>query len=247
MSAQGWEALSQWGDDAARIERLTGGVANDVWSVRINGQLAVGRLGKRSDADLNWEAELLRYLNSKGMTVPVPIPTKDGRQSASGLTVMRFMDGVPPQSESDWQRVAQTLQQLHRLTQGWPQRPGWKSSIDLLHADSGTKVDLLAMPPDGVARCRAAWARLKGRQTCVVHGNPNSAANVRITADRVALIDWDEAHVDVPALDLVLPYNAAGLEGEELDFASQASAAWEAAVCWDDDHAISQLAAVRCF
>lgn len=63
MSAQAWEALSQWADDAARIERLTEGVANDVWSVCINGQLAVGRLGKRSDADLNCEAELLQYLN----------------------------------------------------------------------------------------------------------------------------------------------------------------------------------------
>ena len=51
--AVGWEALDQWGDDVARIEPLTGGVGvNEVWSVRVNGQLAVGRLGKRSDADL---------------------------------------------------------------------------------------------------------------------------------------------------------------------------------------------------
>jgi hypothetical protein len=51
----GWEALEQWGDDVARIEPLAGGVANDVWSVRVNGHLAVGRLGARSDADLAWE------------------------------------------------------------------------------------------------------------------------------------------------------------------------------------------------
>ena len=50
--AVGWEALDQWGDDVARIEPLTGGVGvNEVWSVRVNGHLAVGRLGKRSDAD----------------------------------------------------------------------------------------------------------------------------------------------------------------------------------------------------
>ena len=55
----GWEALAQWGDDVARIEPLAGGVANDVWSVRVKGQLAVGRLGTRSDADLAWETELL--------------------------------------------------------------------------------------------------------------------------------------------------------------------------------------------
>ena len=31
----GWEALRQWGKDVARVERLAGGVANDVWSVRV--------------------------------------------------------------------------------------------------------------------------------------------------------------------------------------------------------------------
>ena len=49
----GWEALEQWGDDVVRGERLTGGAGvNGVWSVRVNGHLAVGRLGQRSDADL---------------------------------------------------------------------------------------------------------------------------------------------------------------------------------------------------
>jgi aminoglycoside phosphotransferase (APT) family kinase protein len=68
------------------------------------------------------------------------------------------------------------------------------------------------MPPEGVAQCRAAWARLAGRQTCVVHGNPSNPGNVRMTVDRVALIDWDESHVDVPDLDLMLPDNAVGLD-----------------------------------
>ena len=75
----GWEALGHWGADVARIEPLAGGVANDVWSVRVNGHLAVGRLGARSDADLAWETELLQHLDREGLTVPVPIPTMDGR------------------------------------------------------------------------------------------------------------------------------------------------------------------------
>ena len=195
----------------ARIEPLAGGVANDVWSVRVNGHLAVGRLGARSDADLAWETELLQHLDREGLTVPVPIPTTDGRLFADGVVVMTYVEGGPPETEADWRRVADTLRQLHRLTPGWPQRPGWRSSTDLLHAETGTKIDLGAMPPEGVARCRAAWARLVGRQTCVVHGDPNPR-NIRMTADRVALIDWDEAHVDVPDLDLVLPHNAAGLD-----------------------------------
>src|SRR5579862_9694682 len=54
----GWEALEQWGDDVVRIQPLTGGVGvNELWSVRVNGHLAVGRLGQRSDADLAWETD----------------------------------------------------------------------------------------------------------------------------------------------------------------------------------------------
>ena len=244
MWSVGWEALKQWGDDVARMEQLAGGVANDVWEVRVNGQLAVGRLGARSDADLAWETELLQHLDREGLTVPLPIPTADGQLFAEGLVVMTYVEGGPPETRADWRRVADTLRQLHRLTQGWPQRPGWRSSTDLLHAETGTKIDLGAMPTEGVARCRAAWARLTGRQTCVVHGDPNPG-NIRLTVDRVAMIDWDESHVDVPDLDLVLPHNAAGLDDGAHDIAAQASAAWEAAVCRDDEYAVKRLAEVR--
>ncbi|WP_131782384.1 phosphotransferase [Legionella gresilensis] len=240
----GWEVLKQWGEDVVRIEPLSGGVANDVWSVRLHGRLAVARLGTRSDADLKWETELLQYLNRKGMAVPEPIPTTDGRLFANGLVVMTYMEGEVPKTEFDWRCVADTLSQLHRLTQGWPQRPGWRSSTDFLYSNTGTRIDLGAMPPEGVARCRAAWARLVGRETCVVHGDPNPS-NIRMTANRVALIDWDESHVDVPDLDLVLPYNAADLDDNRYDIAAQASAAWEAAVCWDDEFAVKRLSQVR--
>ena len=242
----GWDALERWGPGAVRLEKLTGGVANDVWRVRVNGQVAVARLGRRSDADLAWEADLLQHLDRNGLTVPVLIPTLDGRYSVNGLAVMKFIEGVPPRSAADWGRVAATLRRVHDLTRGWPQRPGWRSSIDLLHAVTGTRIDLRAMPAEAVARCRAAWARLAGSPAAVVHGNPNSPANVLVTPTQVALIDWDEAHVDSPDLDLgLLPFNGAALEGEMLDMAEQAACAWEAAVCWRDDYSVSQLARVR--
>ena len=123
----GWEALDQWGDDAARIAPLAGGVANQVWSVRVRGQLAVGRLGARSDADLAWETDLLRHLDREGMTVPLPIATTAGRLFADSVVVMTYVEGGPPETETDWRRVAEMLRQLRqlrRLTQGWPQRPG---------------------------------------------------------------------------------------------------------------------------
>ena len=244
VTAVGWDALQLWGDEVERVERLSGGVANDVWSVRIGGELAVGRQGRRSDADLGWEAGLLQHLDRNGLAVPVPIPTRDGRLFADGLMLMRYVEGGPPETEADWRRVAETLRRLHRLTTGWPQRPGWKASGELIVATHGTRINLDAMPAEGVARCRAAWARLIGRPTSVVHGDPNPR-NIRVTAERVALIDWDESHVDVSDLDLVLPHNAAGLDAAFHDIAAQASAAWEAAVCWDDDYSKRRLAEVR--
>jgi Ser/Thr protein kinase RdoA (MazF antagonist) len=176
------------------------------------------------------------------MTVPVPIPTIDGRLFAEGLVVMRYLEGGPPSTHCDWRLVAETLRELHRLTQGWPQRPGWRSSSDLLHAETGTRIDLTAMPAEAVSRCRAAWARLAGRH---VHGNPNNPGNIRVFGNNVALIDCDEAHVDAADLDLALPENAAALDDGAYDIAAQASAAWEAAVCWRDDYAVKRLAEVR--
>ena len=79
----GWDALEQGGGDVACVEPLGGGVANDVWSVRVYGQLAVGRLGARSDADLAWKTELLQRLDREGLIVPVPIPTRDGGFSST--------------------------------------------------------------------------------------------------------------------------------------------------------------------
>jgi len=241
----GWEALSAWGEDAVRIKRLAGGSVNDVWSVRVGGKLAVARLGTRDDADLEWEADLLLHLDRSGLAVPAPIPTSDGRLFTDGLVVMQYMEGGPPRSAADWRRVAETLREVHRLTEGWPQRPGWLGATDLIAADTGMRINLDAMPQEAVARCRAAWARLRGRERRVVHGNPTNPANIRMNAERVALIDWDEAHLDVPDLDLVLSYNAAELAAGPYDTAAQASAAWEAAICWKDDYAVSQLAQVR--
>ncbi|WP_211241169.1 phosphotransferase enzyme family protein [Pseudonocardia spinosispora] len=249
MLRVGWEALEQWDTDVVLGEPLTDGAGvNQVRSVRVNGHRAVARLGHRTDADLAWETHLMRHLARAGMTVPAPIPTTHGRYFAQGLVVMTYIPGRTPETETDWRRVADTLRRLHRLTRGWAQRPGWRSSTDLLHTETGTRVNLAAMPAESVQRCRAAWARLTNRASCVVHGDPNPT-NIRITNDHVALIDWDEAHLDAPDLDLALPHNAAGLDHHTYDIATQARAAWDAAICWDptatDPFAAQRLAEVR--
>ena len=246
--AVGWEALERWGDDVVRIEPLTGGVGvNEVWSVRVNGQLAVGRLGQRSDADLAWETDLLRHLDREGMTVPVPIPTTDGRHFADGLVVMTYVEGGPPETKADWRRVADTLRQLHRLTHGWPQRPGWRSSTDLLHAETGTKVDLGAMPPEGVVRCRAAWARLTGRDVRRPRRpqpaqHPHDRGSRR--ADRLGRVARRRSRPRPGAAT-----QRRRSRRRRVRHRRASAAAWEAAVCWDpsgtDQFAVKRLAEVR--
>ena len=71
------------------------------------------------------------------MPVPALVPTTDGRHFVDGLVVMTYVEGGPPETEADWPRVAGTLRQLHRLTQAWPQRPGWRRSRALTREGAG--------------------------------------------------------------------------------------------------------------
>ena len=174
----GWEALEQWGDDVVRGKRLTGGAGvNGVWSVRVNGHLAVGRLGQRSDADLAWETDLLRHLHREGTPVPVPIPTTDGRHFVDGLVVMTYVEGGSPETEADWRRVAGTLRQLHRFTHGWPQRR------------AGGRRPTFCTPRPGrkstSARCRlrvSCGAGQRGRDSQVARRASSTATPTRATS-----------------------------------------------------------------
>jgi aminoglycoside phosphotransferase (APT) family kinase protein len=136
------------------------------------------------------------------------------------------------------------------VTAGWPQRPGFASTRELLTAERGGDVDLTRMPADAVAACRAAWQRLAGRPEAVVHGDPGPP-NIRITPDGVGLLDWDEARVDYTDLDLAeLPaaeLPATDLLPSELARARRAATAWEAANGWtvEPSYARRQLALLR--
>jgi hypothetical protein len=68
---------------------------------------------------------------------------------------------------------------------------------------------------------------------------------VRITADRVALIDRDESHVDVPDSTSCCPTTPRASTTPRTTSPDQASAAWEAAVCRDDEYSVKRLAEVR--
>jgi hypothetical protein len=51
-------------------------------------------------------AESAAQREALGPTVPVPIPTTDGRLLAHGVVVMTYVEGGPPETGADWRRVA---------------------------------------------------------------------------------------------------------------------------------------------
>jgi len=218
--------LTAW-SGVAVVGRL-GGHRNEVLELRRGGERLVARVTRRDPASLDWELDLLEFLSANDFTVPSAVPTDNGRRHAGGVVVQHWLPGREPTSY-DWPAVAALVRRLHALTVGWPQRPGFRSTRDLLTTDQGGDVDLTAMPPSAVATCRTAWQALRGPDT-VVHGDL-CAANVRVTEAGIGLLDWDEARVDHPDLDL------SDLPGEPLPHprnrqARAAVTAWEAAAGW---------------
>lgn len=212
--------LTPWGAPPLG-ERLGGGHRNDVYRV---GDGWVVRRSRRSSASLEWELDLLEHLARHGFLVPEVVPTLDGRRHVGGVVMQRWLPGHEP-TDADWPLVVAELHRLHELMKGWPPRPDFPGTRELLTIDQGGDVDLGVMPAGAVARCRAAWRALTGSAT-VIHGDP-CAANVRVLADRIGLLDWDEARVDDPWLDL------ADIPGLEVPAAAKAAVdAWEVANAW---------------
>ena len=235
-------ALAAWGQLDV-IGPLGGGHRNTVLELRRGRDRLVARSSRRPPASLDWETGLLDHLARHGLRVPAVVPALDGRRHVAGVIVQTWLEGTPP-GPHDWAAVAVAVRRLHELTAGWPQRPGFASTIDLLTADRGGDVDLAAMPADAVAACRRAWARLAGTPQAVVHGDL-APANVRRSSAGPGLLDWDEARVDCTDLDLAdIP--GSGLPPPRLAAARSAVTAWEAANSWttEPDYAERQLAAL---
>ena len=238
--------LEPWG--AAEVDSEVSGLRNSVWSIRLHGERYIARVSPRSASVLEWELDLLEKLAGHGFTVPAPVPTASGARHLDGLVVFTFLEGREPSSRRDWQLVSNELHRLHRLPGTWPQRPGFRTARELITADRGGDADLSLLPPADADLCRRAWSALPAMNESVVHGDP-SPTNIRIAGDRVGLLDWDEARVDCPLLDLgALPdMEGAGLPEDDFRRARRASVAWEVAVCWtlESDYAQRRLRELR--
>jgi Ser/Thr protein kinase RdoA (MazF antagonist) len=241
-------ALAAWGSVTV-TGPLGGGNRNSVLELRRGRERLVARRSGRPPASLDWEIGLLDHLGRHGLRVPAVVPARDGRRHVNGVVVLSWLDGHPPRP-GDWPAVAAALRKLHAVTAGWPQRPGFVTTQELLTAQHSGDADLSVMPADAVADCRAAWRRLSGTPMAVVHGDPGPA-NIRMTAAGAGLLDWDEARVDYTDLDLAdLPAGdppAAYLPPARLAAARAAVRAWETASGWrvEPSYARRQLVELR--
>ncbi len=239
------ETLGAWGA-VELLHPAPGSARNTVWFGRVNGVPCVVRRSKRSDAALAWELDLIDEVRRRGLGAPEIVATAAGDRSRDGVVIQHRVPGARPASREDWLAVAEYVTTLHTSFRSFGQRPGFVSSIDLLDVDAGGDVDLTEMPGHAVESCRTAWARLRGRETSVVHGDPG-VENILMTEDGVVLLDWDESRVDVPLLDLAaLPEDASPLDDDDRWLAAQAASAWEAAVSWElePEYARSRLAEI---
>jgi Ser/Thr protein kinase RdoA (MazF antagonist) len=214
------------------VERLTGGHRNPVFLARRGDRRLVLRRSGRPAGSLDWELDLLEHLADHGVTVPRLVPADDGRRHVDGWLVQEFFAGERPSDPADWRRVVDVLTEVHSLTAGWPQRPGFASARRLLTTERGGDVRLDAMPAAAAGAVRAAWRPILSGPECAVHGDVG-AGNVLVDGDRVALLDWDEARVDVPWLDFAfVPEDVAVPFPGDRQALVTAGVAWEAATCW---------------
>jgi len=222
---------------------LAGGSRAPVFRAHRDGQLLVVKVSLRAPESLAWELQLLQALGDAGLRVPVTVPTVDGRRSCDGIVVQTFLPGRPPRTPQDWDGVAAFVTRVHELTPTWPQRPGSLGIRQLLTRDRDGDVDLTAMPPRAAALVRACGRELLDQldaatvdgtqegESCVVHGDLGAGA-VLVHDGDVAVIDWDEARVDVPVLDLIGIPGHDVLPGVDPGVGQLAALAWETATCW---------------
>jgi Ser/Thr protein kinase RdoA (MazF antagonist) len=228
------------------LRPLTGGNRTLVMLARRDDRRLVVRRSGRSPASLDWELDLLEHLAEHGIGVPRLVPSDDGRRHVDGVMIQDFVDGHPPSTGADFRRLASTLHTVHRVTAGWPQRPGFASARELLVADRGGDVALDAMPAGAADAVRQAWRPILTGAQCVVHGDVD-ASNTLVADTGVTLLDWDEARVDVPWFDFAfLPDGTVELPVVR-DALVTAAVAWEAATCWlpEPEYARRRLAELQ--
>lgn len=212
-----------WGVEAG-LAPLAGGHRNAVFrTVGLQQELVFKSTG-RSAAALAWLEPVQACARQSGFAVPAMLKSLRGRLVERGWTCEPLVAGnpFPPQGMS---ALASALARFHALAKAVPQRPGFLSSQALLVARRGGDVDLGAMPPALVAKCRKAWSVVSDGPAGIVHGDLTPANLLSCPDGRIALLDWDECRHDLLLFDLAQLGQMTAAE-------RQAALAWEVACSW---------------
>jgi Ser/Thr protein kinase RdoA (MazF antagonist) len=223
------------------VGEISSGPRQRLWRGDLGGRTVVIHEGRRSQDALDWELNLRVYLRARGVLSPGIFPTATGRLRDGRVYVEEFVEGATPSSGAQYELVAATVSGLHQMTRGYSQRPGFLCIQELLRADRGGDIDLALLPKAAVDLVRQQWTGLPLLSHTVVHSDLRPD-NIRLRNQHCVLLDWDEAHVDSPWLDLVelpdweppqdLGYSRARVE--------RAALAWEVAACWRLEPAYSR-------
>lgn len=213
------------------VEQMKDGNRNEVWRGELDGLSVAVRQSARSPASLDWELDLITFLETQGFAVPTIVPAETGARSSNGVVVQSWLVGREPSTEADWRAVATELSRLHQTTANYEQRPGCCSINDLPERRRSVDADLDALPPDVCQEILAVFAAFTDVPIALIHGDPHGP-NLRIMADGiVGLLDWDESRVDATWHDLS-NLGIQVLADRDHVRAQRLSHAWEAANGW---------------
>lgn len=211
---------------------MDGGRLATVWRVEDSlGRAFVARKTARSEPQLRWVLTVQRLARQAGFRVAPFRAALSGALAAGGWTLEPMLEGRGA-GLREMSALLPRIADFHALGQGMKQRPGFASSADLVATDAGGDVDLGALPLPLADACRAAWSPFCGQAETCVHGDLGPG-NVLLGPGGPALIDWDEARLDLPFHDLVACKTLPEAE-------ARAQLAYEMAVNWRKDRAYAR-------
>ncbi len=228
MTAQDMhKALQSWGN-ATILAPLTGGYRNTAFLVEQRGVRRVAKSTRRDESAMRWLTRVHEAARQVNFETPDLLENADGLLVFEGVTLETLIDGQPPTLKQLETMIPQ-IEAFHTLTRHIEQRPGFASSLELLHESHGGDVDFSVMPQELVRQCRAQWGAHNQFPQSVVHGDLN-INNIVISDGQFGLVDWDEARVDISDFDMLALKRETGQRLSPKD--KLLLDTWEIAVCW---------------
>jgi Ser/Thr protein kinase RdoA (MazF antagonist) len=189
--------------------RLEGGYANDVYLIEAAGEPYVLRVKHPPvhPESIAWEHQLLERVALE--IVPTPIRAKDDStffvDRGLAVSVLPYVPGRPA-TPTDGPAVAAALGRFHAAASAvdFEQRPTFRPLAQITWPAARLPSHLAHCLPrlENARRWAIAWTQGAAAPTAPIHGD-FFPGNVLVDGGRVtALLDWEEARVDWPAIDV---------------------------------------------